>query len=131
METIPVETRSRTELVEITSEVQAAVARTGVEDGVAFVYCTHTTGAVTINENADPTVRRDFLRHVNEEIPHEGDYLHAEGNSDAHIKSMLVGACQTIPVEGGRLTLGTWQGLFFCEFDGPRRRRVLVKVLAG
>ena len=129
METLSVATRTRTELRDISREVQAAVDRIGVTEGIAFVYCPHTTAAVTINENADPTVVRDFLTHLNREIPHDGDYRHAEGNSDAHIKSILVGASRTVPVSEGKLALGTWQGIFLCEFDGPRRRRVLVTVL--
>lgn len=129
METLSVATRTRTELRDISREVQAAVDRIGVAEGIAFVYCPHTTAAVTINENADPTVVRDFLTHLNREIPHDGDYRHAEGNSDAHIKSILVGASRTVPVSEGKLALGTWQGIFLCEFDGPRRRRVLVTVL--
>jgi secondary thiamine-phosphate synthase enzyme len=130
-ELVEVRTGSRTELVEITDQVQEVVGKSGVRDGAAFVYCRHTTAAVTVNENADPTVRRDFLAFLGRLVPHEGDYLHAEGNSDAHIKSMLVGAGETIPVTNGRLDLGTWQGIFFCEFDGPRSRRVQVRVTAG
>ncbi|MHC4859881.1 MAG: secondary thiamine-phosphate synthase enzyme YjbQ [Planctomycetota bacterium] len=131
METIQVETRSRTELIDISREVQGAVGRSGVDEGVAYVYCPHTTAAVTINENADPTVVRDFLMLIEKRVPHRDDYRHGEGNSDAHIKSILVGACQPILVSGGQLTLGTWQGVFFCEFDGPRRRKVHVKVIGG
>ncbi len=131
MDSFGVRTGARTELLEITDQVQDAVARSGVDEGVAWVYCPHTTAAITINENADPTVRRDFLTFIGKEVPHRGDYLHAEGNSDAHIKSILVGASEMVPVASGRLALGTWQGVFFCEFDGPRSRRVQVRVIAG
>jgi secondary thiamine-phosphate synthase enzyme len=131
VETIQVETRSRTELVDISREVQSAVDRSGADEGVAYVYCPHTTAGITINENADPTVKHDFLMMIEKRIPHRDDYRHGEGNSDSHIKSILTGAGQTIPVTGGRLMLGTWQGIFFCEYDGPRRRKVHVKVIAG
>jgi secondary thiamine-phosphate synthase enzyme len=131
VETLAVVTRSRTEFVDITGEVSGAVSKSGVREGMAYIYCPHTTAAITINENADPSVKRDVLNHLAGLVPVDGDFHHAEGNSDAHIKSILTGACQPIPVSEGRLVLGTWQGIFFCEFDGPRRRRVLVKVMAG
>ncbi len=131
METLEVRTSRRTELVDISAEVSAAVARRGVREGMAYVYCPHTTAAITINENADPTVKSDFLNHLATLVPVRSEFRHAEGNSDAHIKSILTGACQPIPVSDGKLVLGTWQGIFFCEYDGPRRRRVHVKVLSG
>jgi secondary thiamine-phosphate synthase enzyme len=121
---IPVKTHSRTELVDITGEVQAAVREAGIRDGVCMIYVPHTTAAVTINENADPTVKADILKVINKIIPWDDGYRHLEGNSAAHIKSSLVGASELIAIAGGKLKLGTWQGIFFCEFDGPRRRKV-------
>jgi secondary thiamine-phosphate synthase enzyme len=128
MKEIRVSTRSRTELVDITSEVQKAVADSGVQDGTCHVYVPHTTAGVTINENADPSVREDILMELNKVVPLQDNYKHLEGNAAAHIKATIVGSSEMIMVEGGRLLLGTWQGIFFCEFDGPRSRRVLVKV---
>ncbi len=121
-----VRTRTRTELVDITGEVREAVDRLGVSDGVVVVYVPHTTAGVTINESADPDVASDIVSKLNEMVPRSGHYRHAEGNSDGHVKSTLVGCSVTILVDGGRLVLGTWQGIFFCEFDGPRTRSVLV-----
>jgi secondary thiamine-phosphate synthase enzyme len=128
MKEIRVSTRGRTELVDITGEVQKVVADSGVRDGMCHVYVPHTTAGVTINENADPSVREDILMELNKVVPFQDNYKHLEGNAAAHIKATIVGASETILVEGGRLLLGTWQGIFFCEFDGPRSRRVLVKV---
>jgi len=128
MKEIRVSTRSRTELVDITSEVQKVVADSGVGDGMCHVYVPHTTAGVTINENADPSVREDILMELNKVVPFQDNYKHLEGNAAAHIKATIVGSSETILVEGGRLLLGTWQGIFFCEFDGPRSRRVLVKI---
>lgn len=128
MKQINVSTRSRTELVDITSQVQGVVAESGVRDGVCHVYVPHTTAGVTINENADPSVREDILMELNKTIPLQDNYKHLEGNAAAHIKATIVGSSETILVEGARLVLGTWQGLFFCEFDGPRSRRVLIKI---
>jgi len=124
---ISVSTRSRTELVDITSQVQRVVAESGVQDGVCHVYVPHTTAGVTINENADPSVREDILMELNKTIPFQDNYKHGEGNAAAHIKASIVGSSEMLLVERGRLVLGTWQGLFFCEFDGPRSRRVLIK----
>jgi secondary thiamine-phosphate synthase enzyme len=129
--TITLETRARREFREITAEVAAAVTATGIEEGVAFLWCPHTTAGITVNENADPDVVRDFLCHLERLVPKDGDFRHGEGNSDAHIQSVLTGPGQAIPVAGGRLALGTWQGVFFTEYDGPRRRRVFVQVLGG
>jgi secondary thiamine-phosphate synthase enzyme len=128
MNEIRVSTRSRTELVDISGEVQKAVADSGVQDGVCHVYVPHTTAGVTINENADPSVREDILKELNKVVPFQDNYKHLEGNAAAHIKATIVGSSETILVQGGRLLLGTWQGIFFCEFDGPRSRRVLVNV---
>jgi secondary thiamine-phosphate synthase enzyme len=117
------------EFVDITAQVQAALAREGVADGVCHVFVPHTTAGVTINENADPDVTRDVIAVLDRLVPREGDYRHAEGNSDAHAKASLMGFAATLPIAGGRLVLGTWQAVYFCEFDGPRRRRCLVTAL--
>ncbi len=124
-----VKTDARTELVDITQGVQRLVTESGIRSGVCYVYVPHTTAAITINENTDPNVGRDILKELNKVIPFDDDYGHSEGNSAAHIKSTLVGMSKSVLVEEGRLALGTWQALFFCEFDGPRDRRVMVKVM--
>ncbi len=121
---LKVKSGSRTQLIDITADVQAALRDAGVRNGICMIYVPHTTAAVTINENADPTVKSDILKILNQVIPFEAGYGHMEGNSAAHIKSTLVGASEMVAVRNGKLQLGTWQGLFFCEFDGPRRRRV-------
>ena len=121
---LKVKSGSRTQLVDITTDVQAALREAGIRDGLCMIYVPHTTAAVTINENADPTVKSDILKILNQVIPFEANYGHMEGNSAAHIKSTLVGASELVAVRNGKLQLGTWQGIFFCEFDGPRRRRV-------
>jgi secondary thiamine-phosphate synthase enzyme len=127
---LTVKTKRRTEFVDITSEIQNLVTQSGMADGACMVYVPHTTAAVTINESADPSVRSDILMVLNQVVPWEADYRHLEGNSPAHVKSTLVGASQWVPVRDGRLALGTWQGIFFCEFDGPRTRRVQVTAIA-
>jgi secondary thiamine-phosphate synthase enzyme len=111
-------------MIDITAQVQEALRASGLSEGSCLIFVPHTTAAVTINENADPTVREDILKVLNQIIPWDAGYRHLEGNSAAHIKATLVGASQTVGVEKGRLQLGTWQGIFFCEFDGPRRRTV-------
>ncbi len=116
-------------LVDITSEVSMAVRESGVNEGICVVFCPHTTAAVTINENADPDVRRDFVLGMDKIFPDMKDFHHAEGNSDAHIKSSSVGASEIMIVRGGKLLLGTWQAVYFCEFDGPRTRKFYVKVI--
>jgi len=126
---IDVKTRSRTKFVNITSEVRKIVSESGVKSGVCSIYVPHTTAGVTINEGADPSVVTDILSSLNKLIPHSANYLHAEGNSDAHIKTSLVGSSETVIIEGGKLLLGTWQAIFFCEFDGARNRKVMVKVM--
>ena len=131
MNSFEVSTRSRTEMIDITSRVQKAVRESGVKDGICYVYVPHTTAGVTINENADPSVTRDILMELNKKIPFEDGYAHTEGNSAAHIKASLMGSSAAIPVAGGALQLGTWQGIYFCEFDGSRRRRVVVTVMSG
>jgi secondary thiamine-phosphate synthase enzyme len=126
-----VRTSSRVELVDITSQVERVVSESKIKSGICMVYVPHTTAAVTINENADPSVKSDIIKELNKIIPFDDNYSHLEGNAAAHIKSSLVGASEAIIVEGGSLMLGTWQGIFFCEFDGPRSRRVLVKLVQG
>ncbi len=116
-------------MIDITAPVRAAVRRAGVTSGLCCVYCPHTTAGITIQENADPDVKSDMIRHLATLIPTDGAFRHGEGNADAHIKSSLVGASVTLIIEEGRLLLGHWQAVFFCEFDGPRERRVHVKVL--
>lgn len=116
-------------LIDITSEVQEAIAESGVNEGICIVFCPHTTAAVTINENADPDVKSDFVLGMDKAFPDLAAFCHAEGNSDAHLKSSTVGASETIIVTGGKPLLGTWQGVYFCEFDGPRNRRFYVKVM--
>lgn len=124
-----VSTRSRTEMVDITGQVSALVGESGITNGEAVVFCPHTTAAVTINENADPSVLHDILLTLDEMMPRSRPgYRHAEGNSDAHCKSSLVGCSEQVLIDHGRLTLGTWQGIFFCEFDGSRNRRVIVQI---
>ena len=124
-----VKSQARTEFVDITQGVQRLVAETGVRSGVCYIYVPHTTSGITINENTDPNVGRDILKELNKVIPFDDDYGHGEGNSAAHIKSTLVGVSKSVIIEDGRLALGTWQAVFYCEFDGPRDRRVYVKVM--
>jgi secondary thiamine-phosphate synthase enzyme len=126
---INIKTKSRNEFVDITSEIQALIDAAEIKSGICHVYVPHTTAGVTINEGADPSVARDIQNTLSKLIPHSGQYLHTEGNSDAHIKTTIVGSTQTIIIDGGKLLLGTWQSVFFCEFDGPRHRRVTVKVI--
>ena len=130
MRTIDVRTDKRTEFVEITVDVRRVVREAGLADGAVVVYCPHTTAAVTVQENADPDVVHDMLLWLNRHIPKDVfGFRHAEGNSDAHIKSSLIGPSVLVPVVGGELVLGTWQGVYFCEFDGPRRREVRVQTI--
>jgi secondary thiamine-phosphate synthase enzyme len=128
---IQVQTHSQTEFVIVDSDVQAAVRESGVREGVCLLWAPHTTAGVTINENADPDVVRDILMEVNKVIPFQDGYRHMEGNSAAHIKSSLFGPSLSLIISDGRLVLGTWQSIYFCEFDGPRRRRLLIKVTEG
>lgn len=125
-------THRRNEIVDLTRRVQEIVGESGVREGLCVVYVPHTTAGVTINENADPDVKHDMLEKLSRMVPEEeGFYQHGEGNSDSHVKTALVGPSVTLIVEGGRLVLGTWQGIYFCEFDGPRTRGYHVKVTAG
>jgi len=129
IKTIKVKTKTRTELVDITSPVKEIVADSGTKSGICCIYVPHTTAAVTINEGADPAVVRDMLMTLNEQYPQRADYHHMEGNSDAHIKTSLVGTSETVIIENGKLLLGTWQSIYFCEFDGARNRNVHVKIM--
>lgn len=123
-----IETRSRNEIVDITGQVREAVRGSGVKEGICVVYVPHTTAGVSINENADPDVKRDVVRKMAEMVPErESFYAHSEGNSDSHVKTILTGPSVTMIITGGRLLLGQWQGVYFCEFDGPRRRTFYVK----
>ena len=124
---IEVKTTARNQMVDITDEVKKAVSESGVKDGLCFIFVPHTTAGVTINENADDDVKTDIINALNRLIPQRGDYRHVEGNSDAHIKATLVGSSVVLAIEDGRPVLGTWQGVLFCEFDGPRKRKVIVK----
>ena len=126
--TLTIATRSRNEFVDITSQVRDVVRESGISEGLCTIFVPHTTAGLTINEGADPSVQRDILTHLGKMIPHQGDYRHLEGNSDAHIKASLMGSSQTVFVEEGQLVLGTWQAIYFAEFDGPRRRKVMVRV---
>lgn len=131
---LEVSTGARAQLVDVTDRVRAALRQAGARDGVAVVYCPHTTAGVTIQENADPDVQHDLLLALENAVPlraARGDYHHGEGNSDAHVKASLVGSSATVIVEGGAPLLGTWQGIYLCEFDGPRRRTLVVKFLGG
>ena len=126
---VTLKSKKRTEFIDVTSQVQEALRSAGIGDGLCLVYVPHTTAAVTINESADPSVKSDILMVINEMVPWDANYRHMEGNSPAHIKSTLVGASETIAVENGNLVLGTWQGIFFCEFDGPRTRKLDVRLI--
>jgi secondary thiamine-phosphate synthase enzyme len=124
-----ISSRSRNQMIDITNQVDSAVEQSGITNGDCIIYCPHTTAAITINENADPSVSHDILLILSELIPqHQPGYRHSEGNSDAHCKSSIIGCSKQILIKDGRLNLGTWQGIFFCEFDGPRSRKVFVQI---
>lgn len=127
--TIRVKTHERTEFVNITQQVKKSVHSEKVERGLCTVYCPHTTAAITINEAADPSVQRDILMELNKVVPLNDGYAHMEGNSAAHIKASVIGESVTVPIENGSLVLGTWQGIFFCEFDGGRNRSVHIHII--
>jgi len=118
----------RSQLIDITARVQETVTASGIREGLCTIFIPHTTAAVTINEDADPDVIHDFLYELDKIVPWQDEYRHMEGNSAAHLKSSLIGVSEQILIENGRLMLGTWQGIYFCEFDGPRTRRVLVRI---
>jgi len=128
MQEVSIRSRNREELINIDSQIRDIIGRSGKEEGVLTVFVPHTTAAVTINENADPTVVRDILYKLGDLIPKRDKYRHMEGNSDAHIKASLCGNSERILVSGGRPVLGTWQSIYFCEFDGPRTRRVIIRI---
>ncbi|MFP4027496.1 MAG: secondary thiamine-phosphate synthase enzyme YjbQ [Candidatus Brocadiia bacterium] len=126
METLDVRTGAQIELLDLTGRISSLAGDSDIEEGFCCVYVPHTTAGITINENADPSVKKDLLKELNKIIPLSDNYAHAEGNSAAHIKSSVMGQSVIVPIEGGKLALGTWQGIFFCEFDGPRSRQVHV-----
>jgi len=123
-----IKTSSRECLIDITEQVKTIIAKSGIDDGIAVVYCPHTTAGITINEGADPSVRSDIVRFLGDMIPRTYSFDHAEGNSDAHIKASIIGSSVNLLVQDGGIVLGTWQSIYFCEFDGPRSRKYLVKV---
>ncbi|NWF52370.1 MAG: YjbQ family protein [Nitrospirae bacterium] len=126
---INVKSKSRIEFIDVTEIVQSVLKESGIKDGVCCLYVPHTTAGITINEGADPSVQRDILNTLSKLVPHDLSYFHREGNADAHIKSTIVGNSVNVIVDEGKLLLGTWQSIFFCEFDGPRHRRIAVKFL--
>ena len=128
---LSIRTGRRTEIIDITRDVSEAVHSGGLEDGICVVYVPHTTAGITINEGADPAVAHDIANRLDSLVPWKGGYTHLEGNAAAHIKSSIIGSSVTVPVRRGRLSLGTWQSIFFCEFDGPRSRRAEVSLIKG
>ncbi|RLE13823.1 YjbQ family protein, partial [Candidatus Aerophobetes bacterium] len=128
VKTISISTTSRVEFLDITSKIEDIVEESGIRDGICYIFVPHTTAAVTINEGADPSVRRDIIAQLDKIVPPRGDYTHMEGNSPAHIKASLIGSSQIVFVQEGRISLGTWESIYFCEFDGPRTRRLIVKI---
>jgi secondary thiamine-phosphate synthase enzyme len=131
MQEIHLQTNSRIEMIDITASVQAVVDSKKVSNGICIIFAPHTTAAITINENADPDVPHDIMTALDRLIPQNANYRHTEGNSPAHVKSSLIGASELVLIQNSRLILGTWQSIFFCEFDGPRSRRVLVSIIAS
>lgn len=131
IEEVKIKTKNQVEFVDITTKVRDVVSKDAVNDGIVVVYVPHTTAAVTINENADPDVVKDMTREINKIVPFEDNYLHLEGNSAAHIKSSLIGSSETIIIDRGDLVLGRWQGIYFCEFDGPRNRKLYIKIVSN
>jgi secondary thiamine-phosphate synthase enzyme len=129
MKEITINTARRIECVELDKDIQRVVTESGIQEGCVVLYCPHTTAALTINENADPSVVFDILNTTEKLVPPHAGYSHSEGNSDAHIKSSLFGPSLTIPISESRVCLGTWQGIFFCEFDGPRKRKVWIQII--
>jgi len=126
---LSINTRAKVDFQDITEEVQNVVKSSGVENGVCYVLVPHTTAAVTVNEHADPSVVKDIAAQLEAVVPQHNNYRHMEGNAPAHIKASLVGSSETLLIEGGKIVLGTWQGIFFCEFDGPRNRTMMVKIV--
>ena len=128
---VTVATATQVELREVTDEIQQQINKSGIKEGLAILFVPHTTAAVTINENADPDVATDMVKGLNDLVPMQNRYRHAEGNSAAHIKSSLIGASEQVIIRNGKLLLGTWQGIYFCEFDGPRTRKLQIKLIEG
>jgi secondary thiamine-phosphate synthase enzyme len=131
MQEIHLQTNSRVEMLDITASVQAVISSEKISKGFCIIFSPHTTAAITINENADPDVPRDIIASLDRSVPFSANYRHAEGNSAAHVKSSLVGTSELVIIENGHLVLGTWQSIFFCEFDGPRSRKVLISIIAS
>jgi secondary thiamine-phosphate synthase enzyme len=131
IKTVQIQSGSRTEFIDITGKVQDVVRESKAREGICYLFVPHTTAAITINENADPSVHQDIVMELNKVIPFDDQYRHIEGNSAAHIKASIIGFSETVFIESGMLFLGTWQGIYFCEFDGPRSRRLHVKVIAS
>ena len=129
METLSVSTSERLDLVDITSQVAHEVSKSSVDTGTVTIYVPHTTCGVTINESADPDVERDIKMHLTKLVPKDGGFRHSEGNSDSHIKTSMIGSSENVFIESGKLVLGTWQGIFLCDFDGPRTRKVYIKIV--
>lgn len=131
LENLRIQTQRETQLIEITSDIENIIQRSGVRNGICTIFVPHTTAGITINENADPTVVRDMLKVLNKVIPFDDQYEHSEGNSAAHIKMSLMGSSEQIIIHEGRLLLGRWQGIYFTEFDGPRNREIYIKIIEG
>ncbi|WP_027356305.1 secondary thiamine-phosphate synthase enzyme YjbQ [Desulfofundulus thermocisternus] len=131
LHTLTVNTTTRSQLIDITPQVKKIVQAEKISEGCCYLFVPHTTAGITINEHADPSVAQDIINGLEKLVPREGNYRHLEGNADAHIKTSLVGSSLVVPIVDGQLVLGTWQGIFFCEFDGPRQRKVLVKLING
>jgi secondary thiamine-phosphate synthase enzyme len=129
MEKINVKTNSRVELLDITGTIRSVVSKSAVKDGICYLFCPHTTAGLTINENADPSVKSDIINALSKLVPANAGYAHSEGNSDGHVKSSILGSSLTVFIESGKLALGTWQGIYFCEGDGPRSREVWIKLM--
>ncbi len=129
MERININSSKRNELIDITAKISRLVEKSGIQNGLCFLYVPHTTAGITINESADPAVKNDLIKKLSELVPENNKYSHTEGNADSHIKSSLIGCSVIVPIENNSLALGTWQGIFFCEFDGPRARSVLFKAI--
>ena len=128
MEVLEISTTKRCEFIDITAKIEKIIRNEKIKDGICVIFCPHTTAALTINENADPSVKKDIINHLEELVPEGKNYSHLEGNADSHIKSALLGSSLNIIIKNSNLVLGTWQGIYFCEFDGPRRRSVYVKI---
>ncbi|MGQ9465949.1 MAG: secondary thiamine-phosphate synthase enzyme YjbQ [bacterium] len=129
VEKIKISTNERCELIDITTEIKRIIEKEKIKNGIVHIFCPHTTGAITINENYDPSVKDDIVETLSKLIPYCSAYSHTEGNADAHIKASIIGSSRTVFVENGKLQLGTWQGIFFCEFDGPRTREIWLKII--